>query len=1048
MSFSLGPFTLTGPLGRGAAAEVYRGVHASGLEVAVKVLTHEDAASPELVRSFRNEVRAVARLDHPNVVQLFELGVVSPREAKAFKGRFQTGAPWLAMQLCPDGTLTKHRGALPWAHLKRLLLQLLDALGHAHANGLVHRDVKPGNLMLDGDDLVLTDFGLAEGLLEPGAAKPSAGTPAYMSPEQLRGEWRSFGVETDLYAVGAAAYTLIAGEPPFGRGLGPAVSGHLEQPVPPLPVEPATGVDRWIACLMAKERRGRPPSAAHAAAMLLDLGETHTTVILPDEWARPKTEERTELIYAGLGLYALRPPPLIGRVAHRTRLWELLGEAVEGRTRCVVLRGPAGVGKSRLAAWLCARAHELGGLRAGRAFHSPTPGPRQGLPGLVRRQLAAEGLEGQALAQLGGEQLLADWLDGRTRLRPAERYGVVQRALSELVVTWLDDVQWGPDALGYSRWYLQRRIPGLLVLTVRDGPIPKRAEALLEDLIAQPETVLVEVGPLDAEESAALVQGLLGLDPTLAEQLQARAGGIPLFAVELVGDWVQRGLLERGPDGWLLSISEPDLPSDLYGIWRGALERILGGRPPDDMQALEIGAVLGAGSELDEWQDACQIRGLSPSDDLIEVLIQANLTAPDEGALTFVHGMLRESLVLAARRGKRLAGHHGACADALGGRLGAGIDARYAEHLVKAGRPEEALVPTMIAVRACRAQGDLERAVELLRLYEEALTAADIPPQDARWGNLARERSRQALVRGATQVEERSNLALLEQARTHGWRVHEVFALRELGTVYAKRGRHEEGIALMNEALDIALELDDEREAARCWWNLGLALQRRGDLTQAGEVLARAVRFSRVCGDTLCEAGSQLALADVFCQSGRLDASENASREALGLFAREHVLHGEGGSYNSLGEVARQRGDLDRAEMRYRQARQRFHAACSTDEHVAELNLGQTCAMLGRHGEALEWFEASSAGLSRATWTYLESSIGALKLPSLVALGRYEEARGSLVSAREALARTGFAHLDCVQAGNLAALFAREGGEDELADALSMFATEHEESLR
>ena len=1014
--------------------------------MAVKVLTHEDAASPQLVRSFRDEVRAVARLDHPHVVQLFELGVVTPPEAEAFRGRFQLGAPWLAMQLCPDGTLSRHRGALPWAHLKRLLLQLLDALGHAHAHGLVHRDVKPGNLLLDGDDLVLSDFGLAKGLLEPGAQKPAAGTPAYMSPEQLRGEWRSFGVETDLYAVGAAAYTLIAGEPPFGRSLGPAVAGHLEKPVPPLPSEPARGLDRWIATLMAKERRDRPPSAAHAAAMLLDLTEAHPTVILPEDWAVPGTKERTELIYAGLGLYALRPPPLIGREHHRDVLWAALGEAVEGETRCLVLRGPAGVGKSRLAAWLCARAHELGGLRGGRAFHSAVPGPRQGLAGLVRRQLVAEGLEGDALAELGGERLLADWLDGRTRLSPAERYGVVQRALSELVVTWLDDVQWGPDALGYALWSQRRGTPGVVVCTLRDGPLAPRTEALVEELLALPGTTLLEVGPLDEEESAALVQGLLGLDPALAAQVQERAGGIPLFAVELVGDWVQRGLLERGPAGWKLAIDEPELPSDLYGIWRGTLTRVLAERPSDDLHALEIAAVLGSGSELDEWHDACAARGLSPSADLVDLVLDNNLAVVDEGGVSFVHGMLREALELGARRGNRLEDHHSACAEALGGRLGPGIDARYAQHLMKAGRHVEALVPSMIGSKAARAQGDMERSMALLRLHEQALTLAEIPPSNPHWGSLAREYGHHALILGEAEREEAIHRELLVDAREHGWPTHEVIALRELGTVRARRGHSEEGVALMNEALDLALEHDDEREAARCWWNLGLARQRLGQLTQAAEMLTRAVRFARVSGDTLCEAGAQLALADVFCQTGRLAAAERASRDALGLFGREHVLHGEGGSYNSLGEVARQRGDLALAEGRYRQARQRFHAACSPDEHVAELNLGQTAAMRGQHAEALDWLARARRGLERAGWRYLASGIGAMTLPSLVALGRYDEARETLARVRASLAETGFAHLDVVQAARLAAKNA--GEQPELSEALEAFAREHEASLR
>lgn len=1039
-SYFLGPFALTEPLGRGAAAEVYKGIHPSGLEVAVKVLTHDKAATPDLVRSFRNEVRAVARLDHPNVVRLFELGVVSSREAEDFDGRWKVGAPWLAMQLCPDGTLTQHKGALPWPHLKRLLLQLLDALGHAHAHGLVHRDVKPGNLLLDGDDLILSDFGLVDRLLEAGTPRPSAGTPAYMAPEQLRGEWRSFGTQTDLYAVGALAWTLISGAPPFGRALGPAVAGHLERPVPALPSEPTPGLDRWIASLMEKHREDRPASAAQAAAMLLDLTEPHATVILPEDWSKPETPNRTELVYAGLGLYALRPPPLIGRVEHRARLWDLLGEALEGGAHTLVLRGPAGVGKSRLAAWLCARAHELGGLRSGRAFHSAIAGPRQGLRGLVRRQLGLFDLVGDALAE-GRDPVLAAWLEGRARVGQDQRYAAVAGALSMLTVTWLDDVQWGADALAYARWCQDNRVPGLRVLTVRDGEVSETVAGLLEGLD------VLEVGPLDAAESAELVRGLLGLDPSLAAEVQERAGGIPLFAVELVGDWVRRGLLERGPEGWVLSGEAPDLPSDVYGIWRGALERVLKDRPVDDRYALELAAVLGSGSELDEWQDACRIRGLAPTEDLVDVVVQGNLALVEAGGVEFVHGMLRESLELAARRGKRLGDHHSACADALGGRLGPGIDARYADHLVKAGRPLDALMPSMIASKAARAAGNFAESKAMLDLHARALADAEIPDNDPHWGSLTRERSRSALVRGDSPEEERLALDLLERSRRFDWRHHEAFALRELGTVYHKRGRAEEALELLNQGLDIALELDDEGEAARCWWNLGLARQRLGNLSGAAEMLTRAVRFGRAANDMLCEAGAQLALADVYCQTGQLGASERAARGALGLFAREHTLHGQGGAYNSLGEVARAHGKLEVAEGRYLQARKHFHEARSPDEHVAELNLALTCTAMGRHADALEWLDRCDAGLTSANWEYLRAGLGVFRLPSLAALQRFDETRDALACARRDLAETGFKHTDCVHAARTAAATCHEAGEHALAGALEAFAKDHEAEL-
>src|SRR5690606_15752040 len=104
--------------------------------------------------------------------------------------------------------------------VRGVLLSILDALAHAHARGVVHRDIKPGNILLGGHDdlrpgVKLADFGLARGSEDFGEERSVAGTPVYMAPEQFRGAWRSFGPWTDLYSLGIVAWELVCGKPPY-----------------------------------------------------------------------------------------------------------------------------------------------------------------------------------------------------------------------------------------------------------------------------------------------------------------------------------------------------------------------------------------------------------------------------------------------------------------------------------------------------------------------------------------------------------------------------------------------------------------------------------------------------------------------------------------------------------------------------------------------------------------------------------------------------------------------------------------------------------------
>jgi len=208
----LGPFMLSAPLGRGGMGEVWEGIHRTEqVQVAVKVMTLRASRREEFRKAFGAEVQAAARLHHPHIIHVFDYGEVSAETEELSATRLAAGSPYLVMELAVGGSLKDLGMPRDWHEFRTNLLQILDALAHAHARGVIHRDIKPGNVLFgheeDGRHLLkLSDFGIAravEGNTRAGNRDSNAaGTPHYMAPEQIHGLWRDQGPWTDLYSVG------------------------------------------------------------------------------------------------------------------------------------------------------------------------------------------------------------------------------------------------------------------------------------------------------------------------------------------------------------------------------------------------------------------------------------------------------------------------------------------------------------------------------------------------------------------------------------------------------------------------------------------------------------------------------------------------------------------------------------------------------------------------------------------------------------------------------------------------------------------------------
>jgi serine/threonine protein kinase/WD40 repeat protein len=251
----LGKYLLVGRLGQGGMGVVYQGED-SHLQraVAVKVLSTSSTLDGSAIQRFVLEARAAARLNHPNVVAVYDIGR-------------QDNVSYIVMELVQGSSaqdLLQERGALPWPEATRIITEVCQGLVAAHAAGLIHRDIKPGNILLGrGGSVKLTDFGLAKApQLVPAHTTHKGtvlGTPHYMSPEQCAGD--VIDARTDVYALGAAYYALLTGRPPYDSlDCIQAMFAHCTAPVPdPRSIVPELpeACAAIVMRAMAKERANR-----------------------------------------------------------------------------------------------------------------------------------------------------------------------------------------------------------------------------------------------------------------------------------------------------------------------------------------------------------------------------------------------------------------------------------------------------------------------------------------------------------------------------------------------------------------------------------------------------------------------------------------------------------------------------------------------------------------------------------------------------------------------------------------------------------------------
>ncbi|GAA0571102.1 hypothetical protein GCM10010172_64440 [Paractinoplanes ferrugineus] len=642
---------LDGELGRGAFTTVHR-VRRGQNTYALKRPNPDSAADPGLLFAFQREAALLACVDDPSVPRIMAAGR-------------HGGAPALVLEYIPGGSLADQlsHGRISPERVVELAAQLARGLAAVHRVGLVHRDVKPGNIMLSPDGAAkLIDFGLALLGAEPEADQDRAvGTFLYTSPEQSGMLKRPVDGRSDLYSLGVVLFECLTGRVPFeADDVGQLLRLHLTAPVPDIPTA-SPALCAVVTRLLAKDPDDRYPDAAALLAALRECpGGEAAEIPAVIRW------------------------PLCGRAAERDGLADRWRRARTGRGGVAVIRGPGGAGRTRLA-------EEAIDLVAGAPVLRATSQRDEALPLAPLRTAVEDYLRTVALlpaerraeaeqhlrdaAAVAGPALVARLTGGLGDLlgdvgaaaRDDHLFAAVAAFLAELarlsqgLLLLCDDAHWLDEG---SRAVLARllpelpRTPLLLVLTERDGAgTPVAADADLE----------LDCAPLDAAGVAALVASRLPgatVPGELTAHVAARTDGSPLAVVTYLLRLLDAGLLTPLWGTWNFDVAGADaLPAaeDVRALLASRLATLSGG----DRDFLTVAAVAGARFRTQTLEAAG-----GGADQVVAAVAAAVgrrvVEARPGGWFVFMHPLLREDL-LDGVAPDRLPGLHAGIADALEG---------------------------------------------------------------------------------------------------------------------------------------------------------------------------------------------------------------------------------------------------------------------------------------------------------------------------------------------------------------------------------------------
>jgi tetratricopeptide (TPR) repeat protein len=1003
-------------LGAGATSRVSLAVDLeTGKQVAIKQL-FETGTLQGGVR-MRREFRALKRLEHPNIVKVFDFGD-------------EDRTPYIVMEFVPGEDLSTWLEKSPdLGAITHVFAEVADALFRVHAEGLIHRDLKPENIRVTTEGQAkLMDFGLAknlEGTVAITRVGAVVGTVLYMAPEQCRGAELDY--RADLYALGALMYRAFTGQPPFpGESLAQVILSHIQQtPRPPRQLRPdlPESLETLILGLLAKHPLDRPQTAAEVRDALIGILKNALGASLGGE--NTVQDENDGIARAD----ALLVAPLLGRDEELLSLMPMLD--LERDAPLVAITGDAGIGKTRLLQAFRERAQsERKRIVWGEAaLHDPTPfgaisrlienlskhhqAVLDELPESARTELCR-------IAPILGEAPPPDPAlpPELLRLRLFEAFTTLLERASKVAVLVLENLHWADESTLGLLAHATRAVPNpRLIVTYRVEDLPEGSDTPRG--LARPGLTL-DLAPLSDETMRQLLAARLDgtVEASLAFDLVSHADGNPWVLEEQLKLMLESGALTRRAG--VYERSQKSTSATLPGGARTArftseartgdriassLDELLTQRlstlPQTALEFARAASVFGRSflfedaRSLLEWDD-------EPALDALEQLVRARVVTETPGTrgegYRFTHPLYAQTLErgLISLRRKRL-------------------HTKAAERL-------EHRAPPMVLAQHYREAGDDAHALE------NALSAG-----------------RNAQATFAYPLAERAYRLGLEASRGLEANLRGLLCAHYLGQVLSATGRNDEAVWLWAQVIDQAPHLPGgETLAANAKISLVVVQRRQGSITDSLSLLGEPQRdtplFDELCvelcavyralddlpkarhyglealaesrrlGKTGTLVKALVNLAEVENALGRAPRAERLLRLATGLAERGENHHLRSLAWNNLGSTlylqSRDEEALEAWETAARSSRVIGDIAyqATLEVNIALILMGQD-----EFAEALERFEAASSLSGRAGYTTIQKHAIYNAGVCEYALGRLERARERFKSitnhVREAVSR-------------------------------------------
>jgi ABC-type transport system substrate-binding protein len=850
-------YEITAELGRGGMGVVYRARDpVLNRDVAVK-LVPPSLLNKESEQRFQREAQLVAQMDHPAIVSIFDFG----RHGDSL---------FFLMPLVQGTSLHAFlRGDAVLGDILDVGIQVAEALDYSHTRGVIHRDIKPDNIMVSREEgsgvrVRVMDFGLARGTMESGRLTKSGaviGTLSYLSPEQVAA--RPLDARSDVYALGVVLYECVMGSVPFS-GEAQAILYRIVHDLPQPPRSLGAEIDEDLEALilrcLEKEPARRPQRAAEVAEALRRYR------------AGLRDSDRTRSLASLTQTFQAQRPvlsPFVGRSREFADLQQRLNAATAGECQFVVVAGEAGIGKTRLLDELEKLANARGvRVLHGRSVEQDRSFPYQGFCEIIQdffrvkdagstpppdfsdlaadllalfpmlseiSEIRAASAGGSTAGRAGGTQGPED----RTQI-----FELLARTLTRIgggrpLVLFLEDLHAAEvsiDALPY----IVRRLgptPTLVVGSYRSTEVDRGhpLTRMLDSFRGDRRFSLLTLGPFSPSEHRSFLETLVGgsgIGDSLAGRLYEGTEGNPFFTKELMRSLLDSGSIARDDTGaWGLSgeagISADTLPATI----QQAVEKRIEGLPAELLEILSVASVIGRTFDDRDFESLAPGKDI---DDAIDRLVELGLIEEERGSrgdrLSFSSGVVRDVLYTGLPPRKRRSLHR-KYAELLETRHGGRLERALPQlvlHFSEGDVPDKTVE---YALRLAKASLDAFSADEAARSAKTALSFLD-----EEW-------------EGPRSLEGEARLLL---ARAHRMAGDVDGALREAAAavrVFEQERQPARETAALFHAAETAW-LARRTEEARRWVERGLAAARvAGEPESLRQVLSLAATLSNLVGE-------------------------------------------------------------------------------------------------------------------------------------------------------------------------------------------------------